>query len=140
MCRISDVVVLIFLLLCSVSDIRTKRISTKVLIGMSLVLVVFRLLADYKTIVAAVYGMGIGVIFLLISRFTKEAIGYGDSWIILLLGGYLGGEKLLLLITIAFFFAGLVSLAGFVWKKWSRKYTIPFIPFLTLAYAGVIFI
>lgn len=140
MCKISDVIVFLLLLLCSVSDLRKRRISTKLLIGMSLALAVFRLLSGSEMVSSIFGGILIGLFFELISKLTEEAIGYGDSWIILLLGGYLGGEKLLLLVITAFFLAGLLSLIGLVWRKWSRTAAIPFVPFLTLAYAGVVFV
>lgn len=140
MCKIRDVIVLLLLMVCCVSDIRTRKISTKILIGMSIGLAVFRLMIENEMFLSVCGGIFVGVLFMLISKWTKEAIGYADSWIILLLGGYLGAEKLLLLITIAFFLAGICSLVGLICKKWSRKYSIPFIPFLTLAYAGVVFV
>ena len=39
-------------------------------------------------------GIGVGVLFLLVSKVTEEAIGYGDSVAIMILGGYLGFWKL----------------------------------------------
>lgn len=140
MCRISDIGVFLLLLLCSVSDIRTRTISTRFLTVMSLALAVFRMAQTNGMFISVCCGILIGVLFVFISKCTKEAIGYADSWIILLLGGYLGVEKLLLLVSIAFFLAGICSLMGLLWKKWRRKSTIPFVPFLALAYAGVVFI
>ena len=82
----------------------------------------------------------VGGVFLLASRWSKEVIGYGDSWLILLLGGYLGIRRVLLLLTIAFFLAGIFGLLGYVLRRLRRGSTIPFIPFLTVAYMGVIFL
>ena len=36
-------------------------------------------------------GVLIGIVFWLISKYSNETIGYGDSWIISLMGIYLGG-------------------------------------------------
>lgn len=105
---------------------------------MSVVIVILGLLPENKKILSALTGIVIGGIFLLCSRVTGEAIGYGDSWIILLLGVYLGGRQLLTVIMLAFFLAGIFSLVGLVRKKWSRTCSIPFIPFLTAAYVGVV--
>lgn len=67
-------------------------------------------------------------------------IGYGDSWIISLMGIYLGGICMLEIVVTAFFLTGFVSLMGIVFKKWKNSVTLPFIPFLTAAYLGVFMI
>lgn len=140
MCKIGDGIVLLFLLLCSLTDVRTKKISLRLLIGMSVAMICLRLLQQDFKIVSTAGGLFCGGIFCLISRFTGEAIGYGDSWIILLLGLYLGFEKQLTLLMIAFLCAGLFALIGLLRQKWSQTASIPFVPFLTAAYIGVWFV
>lgn len=140
MCKISDGIVFLFLLLCSICDIRTKKIPIRLLMAMSLMISVFILVQCNQGIEAMLGGALTGVLFCFISKWSKEAIGYGDSWIILLLGGYLGWKRVFLLLGAAFFFAGIFSLIGIVWKKWKRSYSIPFAPFLTIAYLGVMFL
>ena len=54
------------------------------------------------------------------------------------MGIYLGGISMLEVATTAFFLTGLVSLAGIVIKQWKKNVTVPFAPFLTAAYLGVI--
>ena len=83
-------------------------------------------------------GLALGGICFLFSYCTREALGYGDSWLILILGIYLGIGKALVLLTVAFLLAGLVCLVGLLWKRWQRQQTIAFIPFLTVAYVGVL--
>lgn len=140
MCKISEGVFLVWLMLCSLSDIRTKEIPIVLLIGMSAALFFFRLLSADRSVGAVACGVMIGGVFFLISKMTGEAIGYGDSWIILLLGAYLGGRELVVLLVAAFGGAGIFSLIGFAVKKQSRTWVIPFVPFLTAAYAGVVFL
>ena len=85
-------------------------------------------------------GIGIGILFFIVSKVTKEAIGYGDSWLILLLGLYLGASKVLQLLFAASLGAAVVSLF-YLWKyHWKRNATLPFVPFLVLAYLGVMFV
>mgnify|MGYP000600478300 CR=1 FL=1 len=49
-------------------------------------------------------GIGVGVLFLLVSKVTEEAIGYGDSVAIMILGGYLGFWKVVGVLAAAFFY------------------------------------
>ena len=65
-------------------------------------------------------------------------IGYGDSWLLGKMGIYLGGISMLEVATTAFFLTGLGALAGIVSKQWMKNVTVPFAPFLTAAYLGVI--
>lgn len=81
-------------------------------------------------------GIAIGVFFLLVSRLTGEGIGYGDSWLILILGIFLGVWRLLALLGIAFLLAAVASMWLLVRKKWSRKEAIPLVPFLLVGYLG----
>lgn len=71
---------------------------------------------------------------------TREAVGYGDVWIITLLGIYLGIWDTVTLVCIAFFFSSIAAVGCLVWKKFRRDTRIPFVPFLTAAYVGVVFL
>ena len=138
MCKIEDFIILVFLVLCSISDLRSKKISTVLLQVMSFVVVVFALKCGKQTVLDVAGGILIGILFFLVSKYTKEAIGYGDSWLMSLLGIYLGGIHLLEVVVAAFFLACMVSLVGIVWKHWKKTVTLPFVPFLTIAYLVVI--
>lgn len=140
MCKIGDWCVLVFLFLCSLTDVRTKQIPTALLAGMSGVTGILCLYASEKSLPDIIGGIGVGVLFFVLSRCTREAFGYGDSWIILLLGGYLGGTKVLELAVGAFFLSGVFALAGIVLKKWKKTVTLPFVPFLTAAYIGAVIV
>lgn len=137
MCKIEDFVIFIFLILCSVSDIYCKKIPTVLLQIMSVVILAFGVLLKKPDMLELLGGIAIGILFFVISKYTGEAIGYGDSWLISLMGIYLGGIHLLEVIATAFFLAGVVSFVGMIWKHWKRTVTIPFVPFLTIAYLGV---
>ena len=137
MCEISKWAMFILLVICSISDWKWRSVRTRMLIWMS----IFGLLGGVwllqKSLWLMLGGLLLGVLFLGISYMTKESIGYADSWIILILGIYLGLKDLAFLLVIAFFLAGFVSLGGIVLRHWKKKKAIAFIPFLTTAYVGV---
>lgn len=140
MWRMSDGIVMVFLLAAAVSDWKSKKISGILLTVMSVSIVILMCLGDGERAWEVVGGACIGAVLFLISMCTKEAIGYGDSWIVTLLGIYLGGKKLLELLMIAFLISGLYSLACLVKGGWKRGITIPFVPFLVIAYGVVMFL
>jgi len=79
-------------------------------------------------------GAGIGVAFLGISKITKEAIGYGDSLLILGLGILLGFWQIMAVLVVAFSLTAISSMVLLVLKKMNRRTTLPFIPFLALGF------
>ena len=76
-------------------------------------------------------GIGVGVLFLFVSKVTEEAIGYGDSVAIMILGGYLGFWKVVGVLAAAFFTSGVCSV---ILAFRGRVKAMPFFPFLTLGY------
>ncbi len=76
----------------------------------------------------------VGVTFLLVSKLSKEAIGYGDSLVILILGIQLGFWKFVELLTYSMFLLGVASLIILVLKGNRKKVGVPFVPMLAAGY------
>ena len=68
MCKIEDFIMLLFLLWCSISDLRTKKIPTVLLIIMSLTVIMIRLIFIRQEIAGMAGGALMGAIFWLISK------------------------------------------------------------------------
>lgn len=128
---------LIFLLICSVWDLRTQKIPIWLLGAGAGGTLLFCLFYSEVNFFQMIGGVGIGIVCLLISKVTGEALGYGDSLLICLLGSYAGFIRTLWTVTAAFGLAGIFSLIFFVGKGRYRENAIPFIPFLTVSYLGV---
>ena len=136
MYELADWIVLILLAGCAICDWRKKEIPLYLLIVMSVNVLLLSFCVGGPSVGSRVGGALIGILLFLVGRFTREAIGYGDSWIILLLGVYLGSMRVLELLLGASLLAALFSLF-FLWKKhWKKKASIPFVPFLLVMYVG----
>ena len=135
--RMVDIVVLLILTGLSVSDIRNKKVSRRVLTLWGILTVIWKIVDFYRlrvfleNLVGICAGIGVGVLFLLVSKVTEEAIGYGDSVAIMILGGYLGFWKVVGVLAAAFFISGVCSV---ILAFRGRVKTMPFFPFLTLGY------
>ena len=136
MCGIIDWIMLSLLLACSVTDWKRKRIPLYLLLIMSVIVIVSVIICPVENIWLRVGGAALGIVFFLISKVTKEAIGYGDSWLILLLGIYLGGIRALQVLFAASVLAAVVSLFYLWVRRFKRSATLPFVPFLALAFLG----
>lgn len=131
---LTDFIMLGFTLGVSIYDWKQRLIPVKFLWTYSAVAV----LCAWSDV--RIGGLLIGILFWLVSKITKEAIGYGDSWVITLLGMYLGGRDLIRLLFTASFLAAIVSLI-WMWKQgWKREGSLPFVPFLTIGLMEVIFL
>ena len=138
MCKIADGIVLLLLVLCSISDWKRKTIPAMLLVVFSVVVCLFSLVCDNVSLRLRIGGFFMGLLFLLISKVTKEAMGYGDSWLILLLGVYMGYLRAIGVLFVASMIAGILSLF-FLWRlHWRRTATLPFVPFLSISYLGAL--
>lgn len=138
MCILTDGIMLGFALVVSMCDWKRRSISIKLLAAYSVATMICVLLDTEGKLTSIGGGIVIGALFFLISQLTKEAIGYGDSWMITLLGAYVGGKDLIRLLFTASFLAAVVSLI-WMWKQgWKREGSLPFAPFLTIGLLEVI--
>ena len=75
-----------------------------------------------------------GTIALIISKLTKEVIGYGDGIVLTAMGVYLPLKELISIGMLAFMMAGIVALVLLVIFRKNGNYRIAFLPFLGIAY------
>lgn len=140
MCKIADWLILAGLTVCGIHDLRKKEIPVLWIGIVGILVTVTVLFFDRTLLISRVVGTLIGLFFLFISKCTREAIGYGDSWLILILGVYLGSLRLVELLFWATMVAGVMALCLLWCKKWKRDISIPFVPYMVLAYLGVVII
>lgn len=138
MCAITDGVILGFTLVCALFDLKIREIPVWIMALFSISVVIGSLICGCEAIGSRIAGLIMGIFFLFLSKWTKEAIGYGDSWLITLLGIYLGVEKLLWVLFIASFLAAIASLYQMWRQNWNRNGSLPFVPFLSMGAVGVI--
>ena len=120
----------------TVMDIRNKRLNLLFLLsGFLLMAAGFFCKREIHPLLLAT-GAGVGLVFLRASRVTGESFGYGDSILIMIMGGFLGFWDILSLLTAAFLLAAVFSVIMLVRKKFNRKTAFPFVPFLMIAYTG----
>ncbi|BCJ92480.1 hypothetical protein acsn021_00490 [Anaerocolumna cellulosilytica] len=128
----------IWLLLCSLQDIKSKKIHLY-LIGLgfiaSLVIsFVYHDAAFWERAVGAIPGL----FLLALNPITRGQIGLGDGLIVLILGVCLGFTLTASMLLLGLFASALYSAILLLFKKAGRKKTIPFVPFLFLGFLGVL--
>lgn len=123
-----------FLTSGAVMDIQYRSVPGWMLLIEGIMVLIYRVLFTEGSIYLWAAGGAVGIAFLLVSRGTREGLGYADSITIFLLGIFLGIWELLAVLGTAFLLSGMAAMVCLAIKHWSRKKTMPFLPFLAAAY------
>lgn len=138
MCELSQGICIAYLSVLSILDIRFRKMPVWLLVVGGIVGIGYQIWrwvkGDSISIVLIGGGVIVGLIFLVVSKITGQALGYGDGIIILILGIYLGFWDLSVVLMIAFFAASVMAMVLIVVKRGKRKRTMPFVPFLCIGY------
>ena len=126
----------VYMIVLMLMDIKWKKLSLAALMSGFIILNAGFLCGRNIHVMLLAAGAGVGIVFMVVSRVTEEAFGYGDSILILIMGGFLGFWNILSLLVAAFSMAALFSIFMLLRKKFHRKSAFPFVPFLTAAYIG----
>ena len=138
MWEISDGIIFVLLLRLAIIDYAWHKVPKAMLASMgisSILLQCFGEMADWHLLAG---GAGIGLLFLFISKVTREEIGYGDSWGIFFLGIYLGLWKVLEVLAVTFVILFIWSVVIWCAGKRGRQQEIPFYPLLSIGYFVVL--
>ena len=139
---IESVIITIFLMFGSIWDVRKKCVPIMYLYAGGIVALgylfaksLFMRNADIW--LCALCGAGCGLFCLFLSFVSKEKIGYGDGWIVGIVGMLSGIKIVLAVFVTAMFGLAIFSLILLAFKKGNRKTELPFVPFLLSGYVFV---
>lgn len=134
---IITLILLIYLFLCSVTDIRKRTIS----LPLSLLWLVFGILLTFFYIhqepLTLILNLSTGLLLILLSVASKEAIGLGDALILIVASFFLSTYGTLYILFFALVLASIPCLILLI-RHHNRKASIPFAPFISAGY--IIFI
>ena len=132
------VILLGLLILCSIQDLRTKKIGLWILIlggGILCAMIPFQ---NSIALYDRIGGMAVGVTVILISLATGGKIGMGDGLLLCISGLGLGFWSNLELFALALFLAATVSIGLMIARLADRKKSIPFVPFMLIGYIFIV--
>lgn len=133
------VIVLGLLGICSLEDIKCKRLTVMYILMFGIGGLILHLFAPVCSIYSILWGMFLGIGMMLLSFVTCGSIGMGDGILLVVTGVYLGGYGNLELFMTGLLLSALWSLGLLVLKKKKRKEEIAFVPFLLLSYFIMLF-
>ena len=124
----------IFLIAEGVRDLKKHRISMLSVMIAGVIGFILCALFIKDNIMSVLGGILIGVVMLLLAKFTEEKIGYGDGWVFMVTGIYLGLRANLYLLFVSLFLSAVVSMILLICKKAEYKTELPFVPFVLPGY------
>lgn len=127
------IILYIYLILCTITDIRTRRINLKLCIlflSLGIFVHIFFIKPD---ILILIYNLIPGIFLLIISLLTKGAVGSGDAVIFIIMAFYMDSTLILTILFFSLLAASIFSIILLI-KKYSRKYSLPFAPFITVGF------
>lgn len=118
-------------------DVKDRELPVFFLMVFGSLGIICNLLWNYQGLRELISGACLGGTFLVIGLISREQIGYGDGLGLVILGIFEGPKGIIPIIIGAFLFGGIYGL----WTLWGLKKsgseTMPFYPFLLLAFVGV---
>jgi leader peptidase (prepilin peptidase)/N-methyltransferase len=135
-----EILLLFFLVICAVWDAVKKEIPLIVVwIGMAAA-VILRAAGVIETESWEMMGAAFmpGVMFWVISYVTREKVGYGDGWILLLIGLFIGAAKCIAVLMTALFVESIFLILLLALRKINRDKEVPFVPFLLVGLGVII--
>lgn len=89
------------------------------------------------TWLSAAFAVLPGAVFWLLSFMTREKVGYGDGWVLMMIGLFTGLQRCFLILLAGLVIESAAALILLVFGKTTGDREIPFVPFLLLG-TGVI--
>ncbi len=131
---IIKILIFIALLVASVQDIKSKKISLFLITLCGILAIIAGLggVLAGESFVVTVITMIPGILLVLLSISTQEGIGIGDGLMVMALGPVFGMEKTLLGLMVSMLLTSIVSIGILASQRGTKKTCMPFIPFLTI--------
>ena len=135
-----EIFLFLFLGICAVCDGVEKEIPLAVVWAGIIAAIILHVqgLAGDRSWLAVATSILPGVMFWMLSFVTGEKVGYGDGWMLVMIGLFTGLWKCFLILLIGLVSESLLVLMLLAVRKISKDRQIPFAPFLLLGMGVVV--
>lgn len=123
----------VYIVICTVTDMKSRQISIVVSIIFGIIGTVILLSGKGAAFTSGVFGAVTGGAVILLSKLTNGAIGMGDGTAFTVIGIYIGAVKNIELFLVSSFLCAIVSVVMLLTGKYKNSYSLPFMPFVACA-------
>ena len=136
------IILILFMIICAISDIRTKSIDIRIFIAMYIVEFIWYMYANafgiHLEIASLMIGASLGIFLIIISKISRGAIGIGDGMFFIASGIACGSYRSIYMFICTMTLSAICSLFIIMWgifqKKSMRGKQMPLIPLTIPAY------
>lgn len=135
-----EIFLFLLLAICAVCDGLEKKIPLAVVwigIAAAIVLQIQGMSGEWSWLSVSLSVLP-GIIFWMLSLITGEKVGYGDGWMLVMIGLFMGLWRCFLILLTGLVSESLVVLFLLAFRKISRDRQIPFAPFLLFGMGVVV--
>lgn len=135
---IINIIIVILLGIASFMDMKYRKVSTRLLMAFGILAIPILAEKIYMNGMIEISKMFIdilpGLILLLLGKATGESIGYGDGYLFIIVGIYIGFIRTAGVLITALFLITIVSIFLLITRKANRGTELPFIPVVLISY------
>lgn len=128
---------LVYLCIGTYFDVKDQELPVSFLRFFVMAAVFCNIFGTYQNSAEIFAGVIVGGVFLLICWLSREALGYGDGIALVTLGIFEGGSQLVPIVFWAFLLSSIYGGWKLIGLKREKTDTMPFFPFLLMAFVGV---
>lgn len=121
-------------------DLRSKKVRVIEIIIFGIVGLIIDFSIRPYSFLSILGGVMVGLMVYLFSVLTKEKIGKGDAFVVMVTGLYLGFQNTLLLVWLSTILAAVIGSIIIRKNNVNTDFEIPFVPFLLMGYLIIYFI
>ena len=121
-------------------DVRSKKVRVIEIIIFGIVGLIIDFSIRPYSFLSILGGVMVGLMVYLFSVLTKEKIGKGDAFVVMVTGLYLGFQNTLLLVWLSTILAAVIGSIIIRKNNVNTDFEIPFVPFLLMGYLIIYFI
>ena len=137
---IEELILLLFLFICSYEDLRTRHINFFVCIVTELIYIFILIFLNRFNFLYIILGLIPGALIYLSSILFNGQIGKGDGIIIAVIGTMAGILKVTRILLIAFILVLVICTPILIILRKSLKTRLPFVPFILLSFIIIKFV
>ena len=128
----SKIVLLLALFVIAGNDYKTQLLEMRQLLVFGVLGIL--LCGSWSALYQAMGGALLGVLVLIVAWCSRESIGFGDGWLFVMTGLFLGFTRNLVLLFGTFVLAGLFAIGCLMLKKKGKNDSMALGPFVLTAY------
>lgn len=133
--KLFEIVCILFLLiLCSITDIKERKIYAEVCIIFMLIGVILEFIIRQRNLLDICLGILPGIFIYMVFIVTREGIGKGDAMVFITTGVFMGIINSIFLLIFSLILVGITAFIIIILKKGNKKTKIPFVPFVTISF------